>query len=175
LAYALPRPVISSVKAWFVVFGMLVLMIASLLILPAWPYLIGHKPLYYANQFFTDWLIGLIIAIALWLLPTQNVQAQPSALSKRFRFAADLTFPLYVLHFPLMVLWIGLFGLRLNDWTQLIELLFVVTIVAVLIGVFLEKYRPLWDQLFKRVVGVFADGTFKRTTSGEAVSKSNYK
>jgi peptidoglycan/LPS O-acetylase OafA/YrhL len=74
---------------------------------PFIPYKIGYKPLYYANQFVTDWAVGLFIAATLWILPTGDHLSTELKFANWFRKAADLTFPLYVLHFPLIGIMAG--------------------------------------------------------------------
>lgn len=152
LAYRLPRPVINFSKAYLLAFLCLFLSLVALVSLPAMPYIIHLKPLYYANQFFTDWIVGIFIAGALWLLPNGNPAYQHSPAAIRFRKIADLTFPLYVLHFPLLLLWGALFGTHFNDITQLWHALIAVILACAVIGVFLEKQRPLWSALFKRIL-----------------------
>ena len=47
------------------------------------------------------------LSLALWLVPSPPPEQQrlvPEQLVQRFRSIADLTFPIYVLHFPLLVL-----------------------------------------------------------------------
>jgi peptidoglycan/LPS O-acetylase OafA/YrhL len=113
------------------------------------PYVIHLKPLYYANQFFTDWIVGLFIGAALWILPNGNPSHQHTATELWFRKVADLTFPLYVLHFPLLLLWHAAFGIHFNDITQLWYALLTTVSIAFAIGLFLEKQRPLWSAFFK--------------------------
>lgn len=156
LAYRLPRPGISFGKAYLFVFLCLFSSLIALGLLPAMPYIIHFKPLYYANQFFTDWIIGIFIAGALWLLPNGRPEHQPSPAEIGFRKIADLTFPLYVLHFPLMLLWQALFGIHFNDITQLWRALVAVVITSAVIGVFLERQRPIWSAMFKKILNIGA-------------------
>ncbi|MEO7216460.1 acyltransferase [Mucilaginibacter sp.] len=153
LAYILPRPSLKTATAWlFVLLGLFVAWLAVTYI-PFIPYRIGYKPLYYANQFVTDWIVGLFVAATLWILPTGDHLSTEHKFANVFRKAADLTFPLYVLHFPLLVLWRALFGYKAYDTAQLWQALISVLIVASLLGVLLEMQRPLWTRFFKQVLG----------------------
>ncbi len=151
-AYSLPRPAINATRAWFLVFAGLLAAWAAVSYVPAMPFMIGYKPLYYANQFFTDWIVGIFIAVSLWILPTGKATSIPNKWTNGIRYIADLTFPLYVLHFPLLILWRALFGFQLNDTVQLWEAIISVFVAAMLIGVLLEKQRPLWGKFFKWVL-----------------------
>jgi peptidoglycan/LPS O-acetylase OafA/YrhL len=118
--------------------------------LPPWPYPIGTAPFFFANEFVTDTAAGLCVAIALWLLPTGR-PAVPGGMVDRFRVLADLTFPIYVLHFPLLILWRVIFGLRVEDHGQYVLALGSVLVVAAMLGLVLERLRPRWSRAFARL------------------------
>lgn len=170
-AYSLPRPAISRTAAWVLVFLALALAWLAVTYVPAMPFKIGYKPLYYANQFFTDWIVGIITAAALWILPSGDRAHVSAGWEGWFRKLADLTFPLYVLHFPLLILWRCLFGFRLNDAAQLWQALISVLVTAGLIGILLEMQRPLWGRFFKWSLTSLR-GVFIRPRSPEGAAKS---
>jgi peptidoglycan/LPS O-acetylase OafA/YrhL len=149
LAYRLPPPNISPATAWCCV--SLALLCGGIVaaFLPPLPYVIHLKPLYYANQFFTDWVIALFVATALWMLPSGSSTQPISKRANLFRKIADLTFPLYVLHFPLLVLWRATIGIQYDNLGQLCVAIAFVLVIAAVIGYFLEKQRPLWSRFFK--------------------------
>ncbi len=147
-AYSLPRPRLTDEFSWILVILSLILGWFALEFVPSIPFKTGYKPLYYANEFFTDWIIGLFVAAALWILPTGVVKQGNSAVTSGIRYVADLTFPLYVLHFPLLVLWRSIFGYRLNDMAQLWEAILSVLVVSGILGIVLEKQRPIWSKFF---------------------------
>ena len=167
IAYSLPRPVIRKNMAWIIVLLFLLVGWLAITFVPAIPYKIGYKPLYYANQFFTDWLIGLFVAGALWVLPEGLKSGADFKWSGTFRVIADLTFPLYVLHFPLLILWQCLFGHKLNDTTQLWEAIIAVLFISGLLGFLMEKQRLVWSQFFN---WIFNRLTYLKTR--KAVSKT---
>jgi peptidoglycan/LPS O-acetylase OafA/YrhL len=153
MAYRLPRPSLSAKRAWLFVFTGIFAACLVVIFVPGFPYKIGHKPLYYANQFVTDWLVGIFVGAALWVVPTGDSLGTRSKWANWFRNIADLTFPLYVLHYPLLILWRCLFGFRINDAVQFWEATISVMTVSFFIGVILEKQRFLWSQLFKWLLG----------------------
>lgn len=148
LAYHIPRPKLKLSHAWWLVAGGLVAAMWAVFYVPPLPKGIGYAPLYFASQFITDWITGIFIASALWALPT-SASAQGSAeWVGVFRQVADLTFPIYVLHNPLLILWRGIFGQHLYNTTQLVQALLTVLVIAAIMGVVLEKQRPAWVRLF---------------------------
>ncbi|RFZ85784.1 acyltransferase [Mucilaginibacter terrenus] len=155
-AYILPRPSVNKHTAWWLVSILFFVAFLALRHIPSFPYIIGYKPLYFANQFVTDWIIGMLVAAALWMLPTTQQQSTESKSVKMMRKAADLTFPLYILHFPLMVLWRAIFGYKAEDALQMWEVILSVLLASTLLGLLLEKQRPFWSRLFKRLLRVEA-------------------
>ncbi|MGF7081428.1 peptidoglycan/LPS O-acetylase OafA/YrhL [Mucilaginibacter sp. UYCu711] len=127
----------------FVVAGNLVLY------LPALPFQLGTPPLFYASRFISDLFIGLFIGIALWLLPEGKAGIKQPQSIILLRIIADLTFPLYVLHTPLFILFDAIFNYKVHAIVQL-WLPFVFTLsLSFLIGFVLEKQRFFWSKLFK--------------------------
>lgn len=152
LAYILPRPKLSTRTAWILVFTGFVVTYIALRTIPFYPYLVGFEPFYYANQFATDWVIGVILSATLWILPTGTEQVAESEIAPWLRKLADLTFPLYVLHYPLLILWRALFGYKDYNYTQLWQVISSVFVVAIILGVLLEMQRPLWGRFFKWLI-----------------------
>ena len=149
LAYRLPRPKISRTWSWR--FVALVFLCGGVVaaFLPPLPYVIFLGPLYYANQFFTDWVLAIFVAAALWLLPNGGISNSVSKGANTFRKIADLTFPLYVLHYPFIILWKATIGIDPDNFGQLCVAIICVLVIASVIGYFLEKQRPLWSRFFK--------------------------
>jgi peptidoglycan/LPS O-acetylase OafA/YrhL len=123
-------------------FFVLLLSIATILttILPALPYQIGGTHFHFSNQFITDWILGLIVAFALCLLPTQHErQFGTSIMLKKFRLFGNLTYPIYVFHYPILIL-----SIYLSIFTTLVT--------CVLLGLFFESKKTWWDKLFDRLI-----------------------
>ena len=152
-AYWLPRPRLGRGASSIAVLLALSAAVVAILAIPPLPKPIGEAPLYFANQFLTDWAAGIFVALALWLTPSWSTEvARPISpeLVSRVRRLADLTFPIYVLHFPLLVLWRTLFGTRLNDVGHYSVAVFTVLLISSALGVILERKRSLWTIQFRR-------------------------
>ena len=154
LAYIFPGPSLTKNLKWVLVITSFVIAGLAVAYVPFLPYKIGYEPLYYANQFLTDWIVGLFIAFALWIMPAGANNVSELRFSIWLRKAADLTFPLYVLHFPLLILWRCIFGYHPYNAIELWEAIISVLIVACLLGVLLEMQRSLWVGFFKRIFGL---------------------
>lgn len=151
-AYWLPRPQTSRRWAWIGVLLALLAAVWAIEVIRPWPFYIGAAPFYFANQFATDWAAAIFVAAGLWLVPPSQLHsalALPSALVGRVRAAADLTFPIYVLHFPLLVLWRALVGTRIGNSAQYALAVSVVLLISCALGVLLERQRSRWSQLFR--------------------------
>jgi len=132
---------------WWVA-GWLGLAVGAVAYLPAWPAAVGAKPLYMAGQFATDWVVGALVALAVWGLP-RGAPAARGGGARWLRRAADLSFPLYVLHFPLLVGWRAVVGWRANDWPQLgLAAAAAAVGMAALLGWLADTQRPRWRALF---------------------------
>ena len=151
-AYWLPRPQTSRRWAWIGVLLALLAAVWAIEVIRPWPFYIGAAPFYFANQFATDWVAAIFVAAGLWLVPPSQLRsalALPSALVGRVRAAADLTFPIYVLHFPLLVLWRVVVGTRVGNSAQYALAVSAVLLFSCALGVLLERQRSRWSQLFR--------------------------
>lgn len=176
-AYWVPRPRIWRAASWVcVAFAMSAAAWAASVVRP-FPLPIGHAPFNFANQFVTDWAVGFFVALGLWLVPanaTEGSRLIPSSLVQRVRAVADLTFPIYVLHFPLLVLWRVLFGTRLNDLGQYIAAVMVAALISVVLGVTIERKRSVWSQLFRRLFALIPQrATACKLTTGASPTAIN--
>jgi peptidoglycan/LPS O-acetylase OafA/YrhL len=152
-AYWLPRPKIGRHVAWAGTGLMLVAAAGIAASLKPMPFAVGQAPLYFANQFLTDWAIGLLVSVGLWIIPASPAQGPrvSQAWVDRMRACADLTFPIYVLHYPLLVLFRVVFGTRLNDPSQYALAVASVLLVSTVLGVWLEKLRPVWTRQIRKL------------------------
>lgn len=148
LAYRVSAPTLSIKRGWGLVFILVLVAGLAVVYVPAYPLKLGQKPFFYANRFLTDWLTGIIFALAVWLLPTRSNAIKPVVVNA-LRTVADLSFPLYVLHHPLLVLWRAAFGWRVDDVPQMCVAIVSISAVAVVIGIFFERQRGIWVSFFK--------------------------
>ena len=114
--------------------------------------MIGYKPFYHANQFLTDNVSGILFAFCLWVFPeNKNVSISPLFV-KRFRKIADYTFPIYVLHYPIIkltkVLFVNVFSVDKQFYLSIL----ISIVVSVFLGEIFERNRSLWNRLFKNII-----------------------
>jgi peptidoglycan/LPS O-acetylase OafA/YrhL len=149
LAYRIPRPNITISQSWVMFSILTIASFISIFYIQPLPYKIGgDQPLTFAGQFLTDWITGIFIALALWIIPPYEGKVKWVALTKWIRNIADLTFPIYILHFPFIVLYDALTSSSINKTSQLwLPLIFILT-VTILIGIVLERFRPYWTKFF---------------------------
>jgi hypothetical protein len=79
LVYHLPQPKIKQLTAWLIISVLLLFSIFLMLYLPSIPAPVNTGKLFWADQFFTDWILGLFIGGALYILPdsTKNTTTAP--------------------------------------------------------------------------------------------------
>ncbi|HTE28220.1 acyltransferase family protein [Flavitalea sp.] len=137
-------------------FGCTILAIAFV---PRLPEALGGKPFYFSNQFLSDYIIGFFFASALIVMPFHVPGISVKEFSTKFRTIADLTFPIYVLHHPLLILWRAVVGYHPESKTEMVFAIVMSTVVAALIGIWLENLRGIWskqiDKLFDAAKGFY--------------------
>lgn len=119
---------------------------------PVLPFELGMPPMAFAGGFLKDWLTGFVFAVSLWFLPSARQSTQVSLLVQRFRKIADLTFSIYLLHYPLLIAWRGLILFKAGDtfqfWTAVVSVL----VLSAAIGLFLERNKKKWTYLLQVVI-----------------------
>jgi peptidoglycan/LPS O-acetylase OafA/YrhL len=147
LAYYVRRPNLSVTGSWLVVTLLLLVTACGAVYLPEYPLNLGVKPFFYSNRFLTDYALGIFFSAALWCVPyyASNVSA---GFVKRLRLVSDLSFPMYLLHFPLFIAWRLVFGRTENDVAQMLFATAVVITSTGIIGYILEKQKYEWVRFF---------------------------
>ena len=151
-AYKLPKTKLSYPLLWLGAIVLFLLALLAVTYLPTLPFKPGTPPWIFASQFLSDWILGLLVSVALWFLPLTLVPDSPSSGLKLFRTIADLTFPIYVLHKPLLVLIYSMIEFRMNDAVQQWLATGITLIVACVLGFALEYMRPAWSILFEKIL-----------------------
>lgn len=120
------------------------------LYLPPIPYVLDTPPLYWAGQFLTDWILGIIVSLAVWILPTQaERKLQEHSVIVHFRGFANMTFPIYVLHFPILVCmkcWIT--RLYIKDGLSSSLGIFLSLLLCIILGYYFESKKDWWRRAF---------------------------
>lgn len=152
-AYRMPEPGIGCRLRWGI--GILCMLMPLFLmeILPAMPFTLGRRPLYFANQFFTDYVIGFTLAAGIWLLPNMETEKLVQhRLNAVVRMLANLTFPLYLLHAPLFILYRSIFGTDAGNLAAMLAAIAVVLMVSLGIGYFINKTHIYWKKCFALIL-----------------------
>lgn len=152
--YFISKKHINIKKSWTSVFIILGIAASLVVYLPAMPFELGFKPLFFANQFLKDWLVGAVFTFTLVFVPDEDISMKESFVIK-IRKIADLSFPLYILHYPILVLWQAIFVRKANDIVQMCEAMITAIILSILIGGVLERKRYKWIEFFEKIVNHF--------------------
>jgi peptidoglycan/LPS O-acetylase OafA/YrhL len=145
--YKLPRPKWSPPTLWASMGIVSCLSLGVILFCPPLPFPHGQKPLFWASQFITDIVVGSLIATTFWLMPDGSKRFQGDIYFENFRHFADLTFPIYVLHYPLMILWQAVFTKQVGDLGQMTLALGTVFVSCCFLGILLGKQRKFWTEM----------------------------
>ena len=152
-AYRMPEAGISYRLRW--VIGILCMLMPVFLmeIMPAMPFTLGRKPLYFANQFFTDYVVGITLSAGIWLLPNVDTKkVMHHRLNAAMRSLANLTFPLYLLHAPLFILYRSILGTHKGNLAAMLAAIIVVLTVTLGIGYFINKTHIYWKKYFALIL-----------------------
>jgi len=152
LAFTVPPIALSNSKKLLFASVLFLLGLISTFSLPLYPYKISGEHFYFANQFVTDWIVGICFGTALWLISKVQFFKISKDFLKSFRKFADLTFPIYVLHFPLLVLWQSIVGTYTSNFFHVWLAIVGVLIVSSLLGLLFESQRKIWLLLFTRIL-----------------------
>ena len=158
VAYKVNPPKISNKAAWIAITCILSLAVVLMLLLPHFPYRLGSHPLYWAGSFVTDWIIGFVVASSIWLLPmnTAASAATTSIVSKRFREFANMTFPIYVLHYPILILLKCIIPPQLPAGWQWFITGSIALVICTFLGLIFEKHKDKWKAFFVWIFNKFS-------------------
>lgn len=139
-----PQAKIKPGISWVIIACLCLLVIVEAAKMSFYPFpLNGRAPWFFSAPFLSDYVTGITLAVAIWLLPTQDIAQHSKSTVFRFRQLGDLTFSIYLLHFPLVILFKGLYPYKINA-AALILIGLSVTASTVVIGRGLESKRPFW-------------------------------
>lgn len=117
--------------------------------LPPYPSSAGLAPLYYSSSFLSDWIVGGIVALLIWLFDQAFAhKSVPYLLSNSLRWGANHTFSLYLYHFPLIVLALAVLPINFHNPINAAVLLSVILALVLALSTFTEAKRSLWYNIF---------------------------
>ncbi|RZK40971.1 MAG: acyltransferase [Hymenobacter sp.] len=153
LAYHLSKPAVSKPTAWSITIILLLAAILSVVFLPSLPNAVNTTKLHWADKFVSDFIVSVLVGTAFCYLPSGENTNRHSAITKWFRGLADLTFPIYVLHFPLLILSQSVLSNTLLSKNGLFWLsLFATFCLCTILGTLLERNRIFWKNLFSALI-----------------------
>lgn len=150
LVYQLPSPRMKSEYGWVALVVCFVLAIVVMLTMPAIPFTSYNSPFTWAWKFISDWVASIFVALGLWFLPKNHDTSASAAQASGaiYRKMADLTFPIYVMHMPILILTKACMGTKLPLVWQITAGWSVGLWVCCIIGLYLEKKRYWWNRFF---------------------------
>jgi peptidoglycan/LPS O-acetylase OafA/YrhL len=154
LAYKIPNLKLNIHAARIFCIIFLVLSFIMIKLIPPYPGIVGYKPLFMANAFMSDILTGIFAAASIWLLPTKpHPTLKESAPMPRFRFYANLTYPVYLMHFPILVLCSSiLLKYNFNDLINYCVGLGTTLAICLFLGSYFEKRKGWWYSFFDKLI-----------------------
>lgn len=140
--------------SFLLVFLSLACAVWLVMVVPEYPYVLGTKPWFFAAGFITDAVVGIFVAAAFYFFPKRNAVFNNShgRLYYYLRILADLAFPIYILHGPLLVLFKTLYKFQENNLMQLVLVIISVLFISLSLGLIMRKYKKAWIVLFNNVV-----------------------
>ena len=93
--------------------------------------------------------------MALALIPFQKFVNADNGWANGFRKLADLTFPIYVLHYPILILFKSFLNFHENDRIQMWGVLILVLVISGMLGAIFQRQRMVWLRFFQKVHAVF--------------------
>ncbi len=144
------KPIISYT---LLILFLIIALFLSFVIFP-YPSTTESYPLAYSGRFISDYIIGGLIALALIFLPDgSNVHhVIPPKTLKVIREIGDLTFPIYVFHYPLLLLYQNIVDFQVCNSGQFYQAIFTVLLISVGFGYLCNKFRPYWFSAFRTLL-----------------------
>ncbi len=128
-----------------------VVVIASVVFLPDWPWHYGYPPFFFSSAFLSDALIGLLLAALIWFFDQLTRSSQVDArLDAAVRWAADHTFSLYLYHFPLLLFVTAVVPFNRASGLQVSAMVLGFLTLIVLLSAITQSLRPQWRRFFDR-------------------------
>ena len=154
LAYKIRSFNLNISLARFISLIFLIAAVITIMYLPEYPYAVGSKPFYRANAFMSDTITGIFVAACMWVMPTNTEPLlKESASIKKFRFYANLTYPIYLLHFPILVVCSAmLHKYDLHSMSWFCAGLSTTLILCLLLGSYFEKRKGWWYNFFDTLI-----------------------
>ncbi len=143
----------------------LLLLVASVVALPALPFALGTPRWFFSASFLTDWVTALAVATLITSVAAMPLQWPGARATAWLRRGGDLTFPLYLFHYPLIVFLTASAPFDKSSPVQAACVVAGLLAVVVGLGAAAEATRVPWTRLLE---GVFSRVCAARAAAGHA-------
>lgn len=110
------------------------------------PFSMGVKPLYFSAAFLTDWLVAIGFAAIIAGVDRLDLKVSDEH-ARKLRKLGDLTFPVYLIHFPILFFTTNALGIKPSGAASATATAVGVLLVTILASLGIEKYRHSWRAL----------------------------
>lgn len=142
----------------------LVLVASSVLAMPPLPLPLGSSALRFSAAFLTDWVTALGVATVIAAFSALRPRAPAPRAIAWLRRAGDLTFPLYLFHFPMIVFVTAVVPFDRQDLAQALPMAAAILASALVLGALAERSRPIWQRRFEALRDQVARAWARRTS-----------
>lgn len=159
-----------SGRGWaWVVTGAL-LMGAAHTLWPHRPFPMGTAPFYFSASFLSDWVFAAGVALVMAGINRLPLSAGEQR-AQQFRRLGDLTFPIYLFHFPIVFFATHVLAIHPTTWTE--GAMWAAAAMAVVLPLSLlnERTRPAWRAWADQLAGASTRWTGK-TKNGPSRSET---
>lgn len=111
------------------------------------PFTLGVKPLFFSAAFLTDWFVAIGFAAIIAGVDRLDLKIS-DAHAKKLRKLGDLTFPIYLIHFPILFFSTAALDIKPTSAVSAAATAFGILLVTTLASLGIEKYRGNWRSMF---------------------------
>jgi peptidoglycan/LPS O-acetylase OafA/YrhL len=116
-----------------------------------YPWRIGYPPLYFSNAFVSDILLSLLVAATIYFFDRTAEHAPvPEVAGRLVRKGADMTFSLYLLHYPFLVFAAAVVPYDHSSQIQTLAVLLAIVAIIASISHFTEAKRRVLARWLNR-------------------------
>ena len=130
-------------------FAGLLLFVASIAAMPPLPFAMGTPRWFFSASFLTDWVTALAVATLVASVAAMRLQWPGARAIAWLRRGGDLTFPLYLFHYPLIVFLTAALPFDKSSPLQVAGIVAGLLVVVAALGTAVEATRPRWARLFE--------------------------
>ncbi len=134
------------------------LLVSSIVAMPPLPLAVGTPRWFFSASFLTNWVTALAVATLIASVAAMPLEWPGARVAGWLRRGGDLTFALYLLHYPLIIFLTAALPFDKSNPLHAAGAGAALLALVVTMGAVLERMRPAWTSLFA--------GIFLRTRDG---------